>query len=73
MAGTAGYSIKDMYPDFQNVQSTVDNTVPSEDQQTVYIKADADSPVLLTSTNRTHTILAVVGVVGLLFAFGLIK
>jgi hypothetical protein len=68
-----GYSIKDLYPDFTNVQSTTDNTVPSSDQQAVYIKADADSPVLLTQKDKGHTVMAIVGVIALLFAFGLIK
>ena len=69
----SGYSIKDMYPDFTNVLSTNDNTVPGEDQQTVYVKSDSNSPVLLTKTDRGHTVFAVVAVIAVLFAFGLIK
>ncbi len=70
---SAGYSIKDLYPDFNNVQSTVDNTVPADDQKMVYIKADEASPMLITTQDKGHTIFAVIGIVAVLFAFGLIK
>lgn len=70
---SSGYSIKDLYPDFESVQSTTDNTVPAEDQQMVYVKTDSDSPNLMTKNNRNHTVLAIVAVVAVLFAFGLIK
>lgn len=73
MAGVAGYSIKDLYPDFNNVQSTVDNTVPAEDQRAVYIKADEASPKLITTQDKGHTVFAVIGIVAVLFMFGLIK
>jgi len=69
----AGYSIKDLYPDYANVLSTNDGTSLAEDIKSVYVQMDSDSPMLMTKNDKNHTILAIIAVIAVLFMFGLIK
>jgi len=68
------FSGRDLYPNMAQVVSTSDNTAPELGEQLVLTKGDDSGYAgVVTKEDRTHLILAVVGVFAVLFAFGMVK
>jgi len=69
------FSGRDLYPNMYNVISTGDNTAPELGEQLVLTRGDDSGNIsgVVTKQDRTHLVLAVVGIFAVLFAFGLVK
>jgi len=68
------FSGRDLYPNMAQVVSTSDMSAPELGEQLVLTKGD-DSGYsgVVTKEDRTHLLLAIVGIMAVLFAFGLVK
>jgi hypothetical protein len=68
------FSGRDLYPNMVSVMSTKDVTSPELAEQLVLTQgSDGQYPGVVTKKDRTHMLLAVVGIILVLFAFGLVK
>ena len=67
------FSGRDLYPNMANVVSTDDNLSPELGEQLVLTKGDGDIATVATKEDKNHLIMAIVAVVAVLFAFGLVR
>ena len=67
------FSVRDLYPDMGHVMSTSDVSSPELDEQLVLTKGDdSNYPGIVTKEDRTHLVLAIVGVLAVMFMFGMV-
>jgi len=68
------FSGRDIYPNIASVMSTKDVTSPELSEQLVLTQGDnSQYPGIVTKQDRTHMMYAVVGIIVVLFAFGVVK
>lgn len=68
------FSVRDLYPNMIQNMSTGDLASPELDEQLVLTKGeDTNYPGVVTKADRMNLVWAILGIVALLFAFGMVK
>lgn len=68
------FSGRDLYPNMVGVVSTMDNTSPELGEQLVLTSGDdSNYPGVVTTKDKGHMLWAILGVIAVLFAFGMVK